>query len=126
MNKTLKKWDPKFDHFLYHRICRLEECEIEIHTNRKDHLFCEPNHQQLHWRRVRKQRRKHEAMVREHEKRLEALEEEYRELAKAIEKIGKEAVKAVEDFRKAFEGLKKKVNKIEMDQGILQRKDYTR
>lgn len=114
MANTLKKWDPKFNHFLYHRICRLEECEIEIHTNRKDHLFCEPNHQQSHWRRVRKQRRKHEAMVREHEKRIKELEDEQREL-----------VRTVEDFWKAFEALKKKINEIEMNQGILRRKDHT-
>lgn len=87
MTKTLKKWDPKFNHFSYHRICKLEECEIEIHTNRKDHLFCEPNHQQLHWRRVRKQRRHWEAMVRDHDEAIKKLIEQMKENQKVFEEL---------------------------------------
>lgn len=103
----MKKWDPKFNRFSYHRICRLEGCEIEIHTNRKDHYFCEPNHQQLYWRRIRKQRRRINVMILDLEKRIEVLEKNQSKLAKRIEKVGKEAVKAIEDFITEWEELQK-------------------
>lgn len=82
-----KKESEMEQEFLYHRICRLEECKIEIHTNRKDHFFCEPNHQQLHWRRIRIKKRKIEAMVLDHEKRIEELE---KDVSKVYRLIGRQ------------------------------------
>jgi len=39
--------------YRFHRICRLEECEIDFYTNRKDHFFCSTEHQQEYWKRIR-------------------------------------------------------------------------
>ena len=60
--------------FIYHRICRLNECNAAIHTNRKDYHFCCPNHQQEYWRRKRKERRKIETMILNHEERIKKIE----------------------------------------------------
>lgn len=95
MTKTLKEWDPKFNAFSFHRICRLEECEIEIHTNRKDHYFCEPSHQQIHWRRIRKARRKIEITLSEHDHAIKELVKQMKE----NERIFKELKLAIENLK---------------------------
>jgi len=50
--KTTKK-AQKVLKFKFHRICRLEECEISFDTNRKEHYFCCTEHQQEYWKRIR-------------------------------------------------------------------------
>lgn len=46
--------NPKDNQFYrFYRICRLEECEIDFYTNRKDHYFCDTKHQQEYWKRIR-------------------------------------------------------------------------
>ncbi len=50
-NIEKKRHSPSY--YRFHRICRLAECEIEIHTNRKDHYFCKTDHQQEWWKRQR-------------------------------------------------------------------------
>lgn len=40
--------------YRFYRVCRLEECEIEIWTNKKDHYFCCTDHQQEYWKRTRR------------------------------------------------------------------------
>ena len=67
------------DFYRFHRICRLEECETEIHTNRKDHIFCRKAHQQEWWKRHRGARGTASA-------------QETRRLAKEVEEL-KETVK---------------------------------
>ena len=61
------------------RACRLERCKIIIYTNREDHHFCEPNHQQEFWREERKRKRKIEAMVFDHEERIRDIEKNLEE-----------------------------------------------
>ena len=53
LSATTKKKEYSSDFCRYHRICRLEECEKEIHTNRRDHYFCETAHRQEYWKRRR-------------------------------------------------------------------------
>lgn len=40
--------------YRFHRICRLEECEADFYTNKKDHYFCCTEHQQEYWKRIRR------------------------------------------------------------------------
>jgi len=51
MNHLQKEKKPL--KYKYHRICQLEECDIEFDTNRKKHFFCCPAHQQEYWKRIR-------------------------------------------------------------------------
>jgi len=62
------------NNFVFNRICRLNECNVKINTNRKNHYFCCPNHQQEYWRRKRKERRKLELVILDHEERIKKLE----------------------------------------------------
>ena len=64
-------------YYRFKRDCRLERCLTIIYTNREDHHFCEPNHQQEYWREERKRKRKVEMMVFDHEKRIEQLEKDW-------------------------------------------------
>ena len=49
MPKIANKGKP----FKYERICKLDECNIIIKTNRKWKLFCCTEHQQEYWSRIR-------------------------------------------------------------------------
>lgn len=77
---TDRKPKPE-DFYRFHRICRLEECEREIHTNRKDHHFCEKTHQQEWWKRHRG--RRGEANVQE----TRRLAKEVEELKETVEQL---------------------------------------
>ena len=39
--------------YTYHRVCKLAECQAEIYTNRKDHFYCNTEHHNEYWKRVR-------------------------------------------------------------------------
>ena len=68
------------DYYKFHRVCKLEECKIEIHTNRKDHYFCHTDHQQEWWKRQRSGDRLLTKEVSSQAKRIEELEETVKEL----------------------------------------------
>ena len=57
--------------YKYHRACKLEECEIEIFTNREKHYFCNTAHHDVYWKRERNKVSGLEARVRRIEKILE-------------------------------------------------------
>ena len=76
---TGKKKHP-ISYYKFHRVCRLEECEVDIHTNRKDHWFCCTDHQQEWWKRQRADDRILTKEVSSQAKRIEELEETVKEL----------------------------------------------
>ena len=61
--------------YRFKRICRLEECEIEFYTNRKDHYFCDSNqnHQQEYWKRIRRGNRALEIEIAKQRKEIDEL-----------------------------------------------------
>ena len=66
--------------YRFHRICRLEECETEIHTNRKDHYFCQTGHQQEWWKRHRSRGTASTQELRRQAKEIEELKQTVEEL----------------------------------------------
>ena len=80
LSATTEKKKYSNDYYRFHRICRLEECEIEIHTNRKDHYFCETAHRQEYWKRRRARGSIGAQELQRQSKRIEELEETVKQL----------------------------------------------
>jgi len=62
-------------YYRFKRICRLEECEIEFYTNKKDHYFHSTEHQQEYWKRIRRGDRALEIEVAKQRKEIDRLKE---------------------------------------------------
>lgn len=64
-------------YYRFKRICRLEECEVEFYTNRKEHFFCDSDqdHQQEFWKRIRRGEKALEAEVVRQGKEIDRLKE---------------------------------------------------
>jgi len=68
--------------FRFHRICRLEECDIEFDTNYKQKLFCCTDHQQEWWKRQRAKESGLLSLVAKQGQEIETLKEQIKELTK--------------------------------------------
>ena len=80
-------------YYCFKRDCRRERCKTIVYTNRKDHFYCEPNHQQEYWRDEKKRRRDiHKKMIQ--------YQEDSEKLSKRIEEVWGMATKAVENLSK--------------------------
>ena len=77
---ALAKQNPVTPKYRYQRICRLEECDIEILTNRKQHVFCCQDHQQEWWKRERARELGLASLVTKQGQEIETLKEQIKGL----------------------------------------------
>ena len=62
-------------YYRFKRVCRLEECEVEFYTNKKEHYFCRTDHQQEFWKRIRRGDRQLEIEIAKQRREIERLKE---------------------------------------------------